>query len=536
MLEDRAHDALERARRIADRYTELAAISQALELAETRLHQPMRVAVAGRIKRGKSTLVNAMLGDELVATGREELTYNVIELCHGPALHLAVHYRNGHPSEGRPLDELAQLSSWSREHLDELAAIRSLEVTLPNAILRRFRLVDTPGLDSVFDVDSANAIAKLGLDPESVTRASTDAVDSADAVVYLFSRALSANDVEVVREFGAPVLSHMSPIKAIGVLSRADAYWPPRPDSEWWEHRYNYDPLDRARPIVERYLRETPAGDLFYDVLPVVAKLAVGAATLTETELGYVEALGQLPAEVLFRRLRDEQLFATEDFPDIPLDCAARRALLSRLGNYGVYAAGALLRDGARGDEFRAALVTRSGVAALRDVVTEHFGNRALLIKLTGVLRDVLNARRVAQAGAVDAAAPLREIGHIIGQLASTEHGFRELDVLREHYQVRADRPAGRPGPMLSRAEEEELLTVTGEHGTSCAARLGCVEGTPVTTLLDVATGRLDHWKTRALDPSLNRALTPLLEFFTDTYQLLIYHLAEARKHLAFDI
>ncbi|MEU4612737.1 dynamin family protein [Streptomyces umbrinus] len=47
--------------------------------ARARMAQPMRVAVAGRLKCGKSTLVNALLGEEVSDTGQLELTFNVCE-------------------------------------------------------------------------------------------------------------------------------------------------------------------------------------------------------------------------------------------------------------------------------------------------------------------------------------------------------------------------------------------------------------------------------------------------------------------------
>ena len=39
-----------------------------LHAAATRLDEPLRVAIAGRIKAGKSTLLNALIGQELAAT------------------------------------------------------------------------------------------------------------------------------------------------------------------------------------------------------------------------------------------------------------------------------------------------------------------------------------------------------------------------------------------------------------------------------------------------------------------------------------
>jgi ABC-type uncharacterized transport system ATPase component len=63
------------------------------------------IAVLGEFKRGKSTLVNALLGTELLPTGALPLTAVATELSHGTTGATIV-YLDGH-SEEVPLDELA---------------------------------------------------------------------------------------------------------------------------------------------------------------------------------------------------------------------------------------------------------------------------------------------------------------------------------------------------------------------------------------------------------------------------------------------
>jgi predicted GTPase len=50
-----------------------------LSRAPERLARPVRLAVVGQIKRGKSTLVNAMIGKQLAATGQLETTFRINE-------------------------------------------------------------------------------------------------------------------------------------------------------------------------------------------------------------------------------------------------------------------------------------------------------------------------------------------------------------------------------------------------------------------------------------------------------------------------
>ncbi|OQD57365.1 hypothetical protein BM536_005190 [Streptomyces phaeoluteigriseus] len=93
--------------------------------------QPMRIAVAGQIKRGKSTLVNALLGDEVCETGQLELTFNVSEFHHAEQPRLLVHFKDGRPVEEWPPDALSRLTVRDAGALRQLRAIRKVEVAGP---------------------------------------------------------------------------------------------------------------------------------------------------------------------------------------------------------------------------------------------------------------------------------------------------------------------------------------------------------------------------------------------------------------------
>ena len=65
--------------------------------ARARLHGPLRLAIAGKVKAGKSTLLNALLGEELAPTDAGECTKIVTWYAEGPAPQVMVH-----PLAGRP--------------------------------------------------------------------------------------------------------------------------------------------------------------------------------------------------------------------------------------------------------------------------------------------------------------------------------------------------------------------------------------------------------------------------------------------------
>src|ERR1044071_1071163 len=60
-----------------------------------RLDEPLRVAVAGRLKAGKSTLVNALIGRRVAPTGAGECTRVVTQFRYGTADRVDVVRRDG---------------------------------------------------------------------------------------------------------------------------------------------------------------------------------------------------------------------------------------------------------------------------------------------------------------------------------------------------------------------------------------------------------------------------------------------------------
>ncbi|RKN51941.1 hypothetical protein D7231_35560, partial [Streptomyces klenkii] len=201
-------------------------LRRALAAERDRAGRTMSVAVVGRISTGKSTLVNALIGEERLATGSQELTYNVNRLRHGPEARLLVHYKDGRPP--RPFDpgQLTELTVRRERRPEEIDGIAEIVVELPSPYLRAFELIDTPGLDSVFGQDSLNTLEFLGLDPGEVRSATLRHAASADGLVFVVPvRGPSAGDSRLLAQYLGPEFVAATPLTALGVLTKCEQEW-----------------------------------------------------------------------------------------------------------------------------------------------------------------------------------------------------------------------------------------------------------------------------------------------------------------------
>ena len=397
------------ARRAARGGSRVAPMAPGLLLAADRLQEPMRLALVGQIKRGKSTLVNALLGQQVAATGQLELTFTVSEFRHGDERTVHVRYKDGTVEGPLPPEMLDSLTVRNPDALEKLRKIRTVEYAMPNDLLRTFRLVDTPGLGSVYQVDAQNSLDYLGVSEDEFAAAFTDEQErdtaratlasmgrtvrdlhtdsarqaaSADAVVYLFTRGLHPADLSTVVRFLGPAGS-VTPLRAFGVLSRSDEYWPPERGQVDGPDPLTFDPMATAKAIAERYLAEPDIGSMFYTILPVAGILAIGAELLTPEEFCWLDELSKIEPPVLVRPLRDVGRFArASELRGITLPAAEREQLIARLGGWGTHLACGYLRDHLGEDDIRARLADHSGVTWLRDLIGSHFGNRSAIIKL----------------------------------------------------------------------------------------------------------------------------------------------------------
>nr|NLI50080.1 GTP-binding protein [Propionibacterium sp.] len=388
-----------------------------------RLAEPIRVAVAGKVKAGKSTLLNALLGERIAATDAGECTMVTTWYRHGPApsasLVLADGSREGlalrRASGGPPFDLGGR----------QPGEVAWVEVTWPLPILEQLTLIDTPGIGSLTREASQRTLDLVR------TEGGTAGVD---ALVYLM-RHRHAADLELLHGFHADTrtsaLKDDAALNVIGVLSRAD---------ELGEQ--GIDAMLRAQELADTYARDPEVRQLCRGVLPVAGLLAQGAQTMTHDDFIAVLRFAELPKPRRDRLTLSASRFVGEDEPS--LDAAARAALLERLGLFGVRLGAALVRMGfdtpaALAEE----LTRRSGLPALQEALRASYASSAELLKARSALQALT---RIVAAHPRAGSAELEEaLDEAFGSAAD----LRELHLLAR---LRRDGLPGLPDADVERA------------------------------------------------------------------------------------
>ncbi len=157
---------------LAKRLRELQA-----RLAEDRFN----LAVVGQFKRGKSSLMNAVIGRDLLPTGVLPLTSTITTLCYGPQTRATLRRKGWVLEQEISLGQLAEFVT-ERGNPGNEKGVLEARVELPVPFLRRgLHFVDTPGVGSARLENTETTYAFL---PQS------------DAVVFVTSGEAPLSEVE----------------------------------------------------------------------------------------------------------------------------------------------------------------------------------------------------------------------------------------------------------------------------------------------------------------------------------------------------
>src|SRR6266545_1570466 len=260
-----------------------------------RLSEPLRVAIAGRLKSGKSTLVNALIGRRVAPTEVGECTRIVTQFRYGTADRVDVVRRDG-SRVSLPLDDSGMIPQRLGVPRSEISYV---DVALTSDHLRDLMVVDTPGLSS------ANSVVSAG------------------ARRFLFTQSVRADDVAALEAFRS-ISGRLSsnPINSLGLFNKVDKL-----------AGGTADPWPVAGPLAAdqaAVLRRVVS-----DVVPIVGLLAetTEAGRLTAADCEALRALARLPDGDRTVLLASVDLFANRE---CPVAREARERLLRLLDLYGI--------------------------------------------------------------------------------------------------------------------------------------------------------------------------------------------------------
>lgn len=433
-----------------------------------RLLGPFRVAIAGRVNAGKSTLLNALVGERIAATDAGECTKIIT------AVHRAAGYEVaavGHDGSRSPLkfrrDDRRLEVDLTGTSAD---AIARLDIGWPANVLDDLTLVDTPGLDSLRAENSRRTLSFLEHDSTNPAQA--------DAAIYVM-RHLHHSDAEFLGAFMDRAVAGCSPVNAVAVLSRADEIGASRPDA-----------MESAQRIADRYRADPAIGALVGDIVPVAGLVAETGLTLSEGEFRSIAELAAMSADDR-RRL----CLSVDDFCDVEstsITSEIRSELLARFGIFGVRRAIEMVASGSADDasQLSRALVEISGVANLQQVIRARLLPRARLLKARTALLALRGvARRLSDAGSPEAAGFSAAVDRV-------EAGAFDVAILHAAHLVMSG------AVRLSAADAAEV-----EHALDAepARGLGIV-GDTVEQRQEAALLGLVKWRERSNDPLADTA------------------------------
>ncbi len=256
--------------RLCQRRAELAHLSGDAARAATDFDQPLLVTVMGEFSSGKSTFINAFIGEDVAPTGITPTTATINVVKYGRERGGRILYRDGRT------ESLAWSALFERLRALGPADVRQVslvEILLPLDSLQRVNLIDTPGLNSILP------------EHEEVARGF---IARADAVVWLFA----AQQAGKATERAALAAVAREGVRLLGVLNKIDQI-----------------DTGEERAIVKYVTREL--GELVETVVPLSARRALESrgkdpawqALLAALEERFFTRAREIKRQMLERRL-----------------------------------------------------------------------------------------------------------------------------------------------------------------------------------------------------------------------------------------
>jgi hypothetical protein len=349
-----------------------------------RLGAPLQVAVAGRIKSGKSTLVNALIGRRVAPTDVGECTRLVTRFQYGTVDRVEVVFTDGR-KQVLPFAANGMIPAELGVKIDDVSHI---EAYLTNAVLQRMTVIDTPGLGSLDAVSVSRTEELLGAakhrkGPDDLDDTSRSAVAGAEAVLYVVTQSVRADDQQALAAFTAATAGREAgPVNAIAVLNKADTIAPESVAGS------GGDVWKAATLLAEK--QAATLKPRVADVLPVIGLLAESAESggFTSADAEALRQLSTMDEEALGTMLISADIFTSWEC-EVP--SGTRLRLLDKLDLYGIGRAVTAIRAEPEitAGALRRTLFDASGLATVRQRLNTVFAARADGIKAAAALASV---------------------------------------------------------------------------------------------------------------------------------------------------
>ena len=228
-IEERTLDILNRSTDIIRELPNSSIWLDQINTLKTKVHTKCTLAVGGRVKAGKSTFINTLLGEKLALVGTSETTATINYFVYGkpadPKKPVKVVYKDGREE----YESQAFMNTFQGNDARTMALSKGIlyfERVLENPILKEIDLVDTPGTGAVVDEHQGAAESAFGIKDLQELRKehseqTQDLVKKADAVIYLVGAVANQDNKQFLGNF-QQACDGASALNAIGIISRID--------------------------------------------------------------------------------------------------------------------------------------------------------------------------------------------------------------------------------------------------------------------------------------------------------------------------
>jgi GTPase SAR1 family protein len=346
------------------------------------LDAPCELAVAGRVKAGKSSLINALLGVDLAKTGTTETTATINYIRYGipddADKPVRCVYQNGRDA-WVSRDFLDALQNHTDDALQQAQGIKHLEFYLPDPRLEKITLVDTPGFDAIVGDDEdghekvSNAYLLQSL-RDRHSRETEEIAGKADAVIYLIGQVANLTSQRILQEFQAASGGSSSAMNAIGVMAKVDI------TDAVLEQRHSL-----AASAAEKLSHQLNT------IVPVSAGIRRALDQLRQGDgvAAFQSTLRRIPEKQFNRMMKIEKAYLRKMLTGCPLSVDERKALKGDMP-WRVFVVIARMMYQYECVEAEKQLEEYAGMNFLNQLLDEHFFQRGRILRCNRIVHELL--------------------------------------------------------------------------------------------------------------------------------------------------